>query len=64
MTIHGRGNSVRHFLSVNDFCDGLIKILDKAGTNFYTKNIENVINKNSWGTFVDNWEEFISIKKY
>ena len=41
---------------------GIIKILDKAGTNFYTKNIENVINKNSWGTFVNNWEEFISKK--
>ena len=41
---------------------GIIKILDKAGTNFYTKNIENVINKNSWDTFVNNWEEFISKK--
>ena len=44
--------------------NGILKILDKTGTNFYTKNIEKVINKNSWGTFVNNWEEFISIKKY
>ena len=42
--------------------NGIIKILDKTGTNFYTKNIEKVINKNSWGTFVNNWEEFISKK--
>ena len=41
---------------------GIIKILDKSGTNFYKKNIEMVINKNNWGTFVNNWEEFISRK--
>ena len=41
---------------------GIIKILDKSGTNFYKKNIEMVINKNNWGTFVNKWEEFISRK--
>ena len=33
MTIHGRGNSARYFLSVNDFCNGLIKIIDKGKPN-------------------------------
>ena len=33
MTIHGRGNSARYFLSVNDFCSGLIKIIDKGKPN-------------------------------
>ena len=55
MTIHGRGNSVRHFLSVNDFCDGLIKILDKgkpstiyniaAKKSFYVKDVIKLISK-------------------
>ena len=29
MTIHGNGNSYRYYLSVHDFCDGLIKIIQK-----------------------------------
>lgn len=33
MTIHGSGKSIRHFLSVNDFCGGLIKILDNGKPN-------------------------------
>ena len=33
MTVHGKGDSIRYFLSINDFCDGLIKILDKGKSN-------------------------------
>ena len=29
MTIHGNGKSYRYYLSVHDFCDGLIKIIQK-----------------------------------
>ena len=30
MTIHGRGNNYRFYLSVHDFCDGIIKIIEKG----------------------------------
>ncbi len=30
MTIHGRGNNYRFYLSVHDFCDGMIKIIEKV----------------------------------
>ena len=33
MTIHGSGNSYRFYLSVFDFCDGLIKIIQKGKKN-------------------------------
>lgn len=33
MTIHGDGNSYRYYLSVFDFCDGLIKILENGKKN-------------------------------
>ena len=33
MTIHGNGNSYRYYLSVHDFCDGLIKIIQKGKRN-------------------------------
>ncbi len=55
MTVHGRGNSIRYFLSVNDFCNGLIKILDKGKSNkiyniaanrsFYTLDIIKIISR-------------------
>lgn len=30
MTLHGKGNSYRHYLSVEDFCDGIYKIIKKG----------------------------------
>ena len=30
MTIHGNGSSKRYYLSVDDFCEGLIKIIKKG----------------------------------
>lgn len=33
MTVHGVGNSYRYYLSVYDFCSGLITILQKGGKN-------------------------------
>ena len=33
MTVHGKGNSIRFYLSVNDFCNGLIKIINKGKQN-------------------------------
>ena len=30
MTIHGKGNNYRFYLSVNDFCDGMLKIIKKG----------------------------------
>ena len=30
MTIHGRGNNYRFYLSVHDFCDGIIKIIERT----------------------------------
>ena len=33
MTIHGDGNSFRYYLSVFDFCDGLIKIIQNGKKN-------------------------------
>ena len=33
MTVHGNGNSYRYYLSVYDFCNGLIKILQNGTKN-------------------------------
>ena len=30
MTIHGRGNNYRYYLSVQDFCDGMLQIIKKG----------------------------------
>jgi dTDP-glucose 4,6-dehydratase len=30
MTIHGRGNNYRYYLSVQDFCDGILQIIKKG----------------------------------
>ncbi len=30
MTIHGKGNNYRYYLSVHDFCDGVVKIIEKG----------------------------------
>lgn len=30
MTIHGKGNNYRFYLSVHDFCDGMLKIIKKG----------------------------------
>jgi len=33
MPIHGNGNNYRHYLSVDDFCDGVIKIIENGKLN-------------------------------
>jgi dTDP-glucose 4,6-dehydratase len=33
MPIHGDGNNYRHYLSVDDFCDGVIKIIENGKLN-------------------------------
>tara|TARA_B100001175_G_C19478592_1_gene625802 strand:+ start:767 stop:1723 length:957 start_codon:yes stop_codon:yes gene_type:complete len=33
MTIHGKGNSVRYYLSVQDFCEGMIRIIRRSKPN-------------------------------
>ncbi len=33
MTIHGKGNRFRHYLSVHDFCDGILKIIKSKKFN-------------------------------
>ena len=30
MTIHGKGDNYRHYLSVQDFCEGMLKIITKG----------------------------------
>ena len=30
MTIHGKGNNYRYYLSVHDFCEGIVKIIEKG----------------------------------
>ena len=30
MTIHGKGNSYRYYLSVQDFCDGILQIINRG----------------------------------
>ena len=33
MTIHGKGKNYRFYLSVHDFCDGVVKIINKGKSN-------------------------------
>jgi len=33
MSIHGNGNNYRHYLSVDDFCDGVVKIIENGKLN-------------------------------
>ena len=33
MPIHGNGNNYRHYLSIDDFCDGVIKIIENGKLN-------------------------------
>jgi len=33
MPIHGNGNNYRHYLSVYDFCDGVVKIIENGKSN-------------------------------